>query len=332
MTKILPIAGLMIAAGITAAMLPQVISGTTDPEIGRCSFTFSYQLSLEKIPSEARELEIWIPLPPSDENQVVAKYSITTDLAHETYTDPDFGNSILHFNLEDQIPSQISVRLDFDVSRIESNLYPARRKAGWPASESDLARFLAPSELVPIGGRIAEEAAGVVDKTLPKLKQVRALYDHLFQTMKYDKSGEGWGRGDALYACDVRRGNCTDIHSLFIGMTRSLGIPARFVIGFPLPIEQAKASVGGYHCWAEFYIDDMGWVSVDISEAIKHPDRRDYYFGRLDPNRITFTTGRDIKLNTRRGQQKLNYFIYPFVLVDGQPFAGATYSFAFARK
>jgi hypothetical protein len=71
---------------------------------------------------------------------------------------------------------------------------------------------------------------------------------------------------------------------------------------------------------------------VDISEAIKHPDRRDYYFGRLDANRITFTTGRDIKLNTRRGQQKLNYFIYPFVLVDGEPFAGATYSFAFARK
>jgi transglutaminase-like putative cysteine protease len=44
--------------------------------------------------------------------------------------------------------------------------------------------------------------------------------------MRYDKTGTGWGRGDVLYACDAKKGNCTDFHSLFIAMARSQGIPA----------------------------------------------------------------------------------------------------------
>src|SRR5260221_1440440 len=52
-------------------------------------------------------------------------------------------------------------------------------------------------------------------------------------TMRYDKSGEGWGRGDEMWACDSKRGNCTDFHSVLIGMMRSSGIPARFEIGVP---------------------------------------------------------------------------------------------------
>jgi len=49
--------------------------------------------------------------------------------------------------------------------------------------------------------------------------------------MRYDKSGIGWGRGDAVYACDAKTGNCSDFHSYFIALARSIGIPARFAIG-----------------------------------------------------------------------------------------------------
>ncbi len=63
------------------------------------------------------------------------------------------------------------------------------------------------------------------------------------------------------------------------------GIPARFEIGFPVP-GAAEGAIPGYHCWAEFFLDGVGWVPVDISEAWKDPKKHDYFFGTLDADRV----------------------------------------------
>ena len=39
--------------------------------------------------------------------------------------------------------------------------------------------------------------------------------------MRYIECGEGWGKGDAVYACDAGTGNCTDFHSYLIALARS---------------------------------------------------------------------------------------------------------------
>ena len=107
-------------------------------------------------------------------------------------------------------------------------------------------------------------------------------------------------------------------------MARASGIPARFEIGFPLKAELETGSVDGYHCWAEFYIDGKGWIPVDSSEAQKNPDRHEYYFGSLDPNRVEFTKGRDLVLNPPQKGEPLNYFVYPYVEFDGKPLKDKT--------
>jgi len=147
--------------------------------------------------------------------------------------------------------------------------------------------------------------------------------------MRYDKSGEGWGRGDALWACTSKRGNCTDFHSLLIGMMRASGIPARFEIGFPLPEGKTEGDIPGYHCWAEFYLNGVGWVPVDASEAWKNPAKRDYFFGAHDPNRVFFTYGRDISLSSEQKGDPLNYFIYPYAEANGQPLQNLQTHFSF---
>jgi transglutaminase-like putative cysteine protease len=147
--------------------------------------------------------------------------------------------------------------------------------------------------------------------------------------MRYDKTGEGWGRGDAVWACTSKRGNCTDFHSLFIGMMRSSGIPARFEIGFPLPDGKTEGDIGGYHCWAEFYLAGIGWVPVDASEAWKKPAKRDFFFGAHDTNRVFFTYGRDIRLSPDQKGDPLNYFIYPYAETNGQPVKNLQTHFSF---
>jgi transglutaminase-like putative cysteine protease len=184
--------------------------------------------------------------------------------------------------------------------------------------------------LVPITGLPADLAAKVTQGKTQPLDKARAIYDYVFATMKYDKTGTGWGYGDVLYACDAKKGNCTDFHSLFIAMARSQGIPARFEIGFPLPPDKHSAEIAGYHCWSDFYIDGKGWIPVDISEAWKHQEKRDYFFGSHDVNRVQFSTGRDLRLTPPPDGKPLNYFVYPYVEVDGQEYPNVSLAFSFA--
>ena len=128
--------------------------------------------------------------------------------------------------------------------------------------------------------------------------------------------------------CDAKHGNCTDFHSLFISLARAEGIPARFEIGFPVP-GGAEGTIPGYHCWAEFFVNGVGWVPVDISEAWKDPKKHDYFFGALDANRVQFTIGRDLTLQPKQDGGPLNYFIYPYVEVDGKPFDGIEKRFSY---
>lgn len=172
--------------------------------------------------------------------------------------------------------------------------------------------------------RVTAQAGATTD-----LDKARAIYNHVVSTVKYDKSGQGWGRGDIYYACDARRGNCTDFHALFIGYCRALGIPARFSIGFPLPAERGQGEVKGYHCWAEFYTKQTGWVPIDASEAAKNPDKREYFFGHHDENRVELTRGRDLTLTPRQQAEPLNYFVYPYAEADGQPFTSLSNQFRY---
>jgi transglutaminase-like putative cysteine protease len=162
------------------------------------------------------------------------------------------------------------------------------------------------------------------------LDRARALYDYTFTTMRYDKSGTGWGRGDAEWACDAKRGNCTDFHSLFASMARSQKIPTRFEIGFPLPQGKNSSEIPGYHCWAEFYDPQNGWVPIDISEAWKHPEKKDYFFGAHDVNRVQFSVGRDLLLSPQQKGEPLNYFVYPYVEIAGKKWENVANAFSFS--
>jgi len=190
-------------------------------------------------------------------------------------------------------------------------------------------RFIQPDSLIPTDGRIKQLAVEVTGSQSGAIAKAKAIYDYLVTNMRYDTTGSGWGRGDAEWAFDTRRGKCTDFHSLFIAMLRAEGIPAHFEIGFPLPENKDKGDFSGYHCWAIFYTPKSGWIPVDISEAWKAKQKQEYFFGSVDANRIRLTTGRDIILSPKQHGPALNYFVYPYVEVDGEAYDKLDKQFSF---
>jgi transglutaminase-like putative cysteine protease len=264
----------------------------------------------------AKKFEAWIPLPRDDAFQQIRDLKIETPVHFEIVDQGSNGNRIAHLEASAPLQTSVPVTMTFATTRREeaANMVAAARDLPEP-TDGHFAAYLEPNRLVPLTGRIAQVSANLAETDVTSLQQARVEYEYVTSVMKYDKSGTGWGRGDALYACDVRRGNCTDFHSLFIGLARARGIPARFTIGFP--IGSAKSGdVPGYHCWAEFYSGGV-WVPVDASEASKHPDRHDYYFGHLDAARVAFTMGRDLELKPPQKGEPLNYLIYPYAEIDG---------------
>ena len=320
----------MLRRVLLPLLLFAVIAASAAAEDTR-HFTFRYEFTVRNVTPGGR-VRIWIPLAHSDQFQSVKILSKTGDLALKQTRESENGNEMLHASEEKASKGEYHFAVEYDVVRNE-RVVPLSGSAHLKVaalSESERKRDLAPDRLVPVTGLPAEIAIKEVAGQSTDLGRTRALYEYVFRTMKYDKSGTGWGRGDTLWACDSKRGNCTDFHSLFISMARSQKIPARYEMGFSIPTDKHSGEVAGYHCWADFYAQSVGWVPVDISEAWKHPEKHDYFFGAHDVNRVQFTMGRDITLTPPQQSQPLNYFVFPYVEVNGKEFSNVAMSNSFA--
>jgi transglutaminase-like putative cysteine protease len=305
-------------------LLPIVFAVTAQAEDSR-HFTFRYEFTVRNI-TPGQRVRIWAPLAHSDQFQTVKVVSTTGDLPLKQTREREYGNEMLYGAEEKATKAEYHFAVEYDVVRNERvvPLSGTAHAAAAKLPERERKRFLEPDRLVPVTGLPAEIAAKEVAGSSTDLDRARAIYEYVFRTMKYDKSGTGWGRGDTLWACDSKRGNCTDFHSLFISMARSQKIPARYEMGFSIPTDKHSGEVPGYHCWADFYLKGTGWVPVDISEAWKHPEKHDYFFGAHDVHRVQFSVGRDITLSPPQQGEPLNYFVFPYVEVDGREFSNVS--------
>jgi transglutaminase-like putative cysteine protease len=277
------------------------------------TFRATYTATINGIPEGTKEVTVWVPLPTSKGPQAVRDLAIDSPYEWVRHRDAVYGNEYAVAKIANP-PQDLTVPVRFTAVRQEAEFgHPYDTKA----TARDRERELAANKLVTLSPRVRKLAEELTAGKKGTIEQARAIYDYLVVTMKYDKTIPGWGKGDTERACDIKAGNCTDFHSLFISLARAKGIPARFVIGFPLTAKDGL--VKGYHCWAEFW-DGKAWIPVDASEASKSSDPkvRAFLFGNLDADRVQFTMGRDLVLKPKTSEP-LNYFIYPHAEVAGQP-------------
>ncbi len=284
----------------------------------RDKFEFFYRVTLPEIPDSAR---MWLPLPTTDSFQTVEVKSIRAPGTQSVLQEHEHDNRILFLELGPEDSTEI-VEIRFEVQRVEKTVYSAQT----PLSRN----YLDPEILVPGNETFSDIAKEVVEGKKSDLVRARALYDHVIDRMRYIKHGDGWGRGDAVYACDVRTGNCTDFHSYFIALARAVDIPARFAIGAAIPSERNEGGIDGYHCWAEFFADGKWWP-VDISEGDKYSSLATYYFGHHPANRFEMSRGRDLVVEPGPRSGPINFLAYPVLEVDGRT-TKAKVEFSFKRS
>ena len=273
---------------------------------GDDAFEFTYQATL---PTMAEPAKMWIPIPTDDQFQEITMNRIEIPGEHQILTEEKFGNQILYVELQPEDSGKTMV-LHFDVKRQEKAVF---------VDDTKPELYLLAETMVPLNEKFKTIARNALkDKNGGDLVRARALYDHTIDSMKYAKFGSGWGQGNANFACDSARGNCTDYHSYFIALCRASNIPARFAIGAAVPSSRDNGGVNGYHCWAEFYAEGKWWP-VDISEADKYAALATYYFGHNPANRVEFSRGRDLIVEPGPESGPINFLAYPLLEVGGKP-------------
>lgn len=299
--------------------------------------TFQYRFKVKGLnpPGDTEKdlVRVWLPCPQNTDCQEIKRLTATAPGEISENEETKYGNRFLYFQTKIPETGEFEVDIPYEVTRHE-----VLRKSATPADPSaerlddvKRARFLGNDKMVPTSGKPLGLLASV-ELSNDKLSLARQLYDIVDDHAVYKKEGTGWGRGDTNWVCDSGYGNCTDFHSLFMSLARSQGLPTRFEIGFSIPTDKTEGPIAGYHCWAWFYLDERGWIPVDISEADKHPEMKEYYFGDLTADRVMFSTGRDLELVPKSDQPALNFFIYPYIEVGGKTLEKDNIELRFAFK
>lgn len=298
---------------------PQAAKPAAEAKVRK--FVFNYRFSvkdLKRTGNAKKDLvRVWMPSPSSSECQEVKQLDATAPAKLAEHKEARYGNRLLYLEMVIPEDGKFTVEVPYEVTRKEVLKANSTDKDMEQLDEAMRTQLLAADKLVPVSGKPLDMLEKVVLKKEP-LALARQLYNIVDEHVVYKKEGTGWGRGDTNWVCDSGFGNCTDFHSLFISLARSQGLPSRFEIGFSIPTDVKKGPITGYHCWAWFHLEERGWIPVDISEADKHPELKEYYFGNLTADRVMFSIGRDLELTPRAMHEPLNFFVFPHIEVDGE--------------
>lgn len=119
----------------------------------------------------------------------------------------------------------------------------------------------------PLLRRLAKSAPDASGGDLARLHAIAGLVRDAIQ---YEP---GWTDVDTKAEDALERGHgvCQDHAHVFIAAARLLGYPARYAGGYLMMNDRIHQDAG--HAWAEVYVEGLGWVGFDISNAIS-PDSR----------------------------------------------------------
>jgi len=171
------------------------------------------------------------------------------------------------------------------------------------------------------------------------VEKARALYRWVITNAHREPKVRGCGTGDIRTMLETGNlgGKCADLNALFVGLCRSIGIPARDLYGLRLApsafgyreLSGNPANLkGAQHCRAEVWLRGHGWVAMDPADVLKvmrqetpewikdagHPlvapvDKA--LFGSWEGNWLAYNAGHDVTLPGGAGKGTLPFLMYP---------------------
>ncbi len=174
-----------------------------------------------------------------------------------------------------RVPNTVDVRLSC-LAKSRTHLKTLGTGAPFPASYgAEFADYLKSTEQVQANEpRIKQLAAELTRGVKTEYDAVQRIISWVVDNVRYVTPPV---RYDAVYALESGKGNCQNYSHLSAALLRSLGIPARIVVGVtlnePYNIAWQKGVLTfkmgqGRHSWIEVWFPDLGWVPFDPQNSV----------------------------------------------------------------
>jgi transglutaminase-like putative cysteine protease len=213
----------------------------------------------------------------------------------------EYGNQYAEFDFKDLEPgTSAKISIVYEVTVNEMNFDPGQCTGDLP-DESNQPELHIESN----NPQIVSLADELTTPDSTACEQVRAFYDHLGNDLVYSFNGEDWGAQAALGKMGA---DCTEYSSLLIALSRSRGIPARYVEGLLFLEENISTLARQEHAWVEVFFPGVGWAPIDPTLG-RSPLTREQHFARYSPNHIIVTNGRNP--STLRGASYWSHLYWP---------------------
>lgn len=227
---------------------------------------------------------------------------------------------------------------------LTSQIQTQNRAVNWAQKQDVVAdaatvqQWTRPTSLLPTDGIVRKTAQEAAQGASTDIEKAQKIYDWIVANTFREPKVRGCGEGDIKTMLETGNlgGKCADLNALFVGMCRSLGIPARDVYGLRVaPSAFGYRELGGnpvslkgaQHCRAEVFLKGYGWVGMDPADVakvmrmetpqwIKSPKDpivapvNKALFGSWEGNWMAYNTAHDLSLPHTKGP-KLGFFMYP---------------------
>jgi len=130
--------------------------------------------------------------------------------------------------------------------------------------------YLRSTPLTKAGKSTRAIASSVKADDVDHVARLHALMHAIEADVRYE-TGQTGVLTTAEEAAAAGQGVCQDHTHIFVTCARLLGYPARYVSGYLMMNDRVQQDAS--HAWAEAYVEGLGWVGFDVSNAIS-PDER----------------------------------------------------------
>lgn len=151
-----------------------------------------------------------------------------------------------------------------------------RRRNGYAFTVDDIRAYreavyrdyLEGPELSPEARLCLQEMTKGVGTEMEKLRAIeRGLAALTYTRTPGDLPEQVTGAGEFLdhFLLESKKGYCTYFATAFVLLARAEGIPARYVQGYCVPLNQGRIAVysGMAHAWPEAYLEGVGWIPFE---------------------------------------------------------------------
>lgn len=257
----------------------------------RRGYQIEYGMQLSNVVADpSGTIDVWMPALSSN----LSQRNIERVLNPKPLWDDFHGLMRYHFSdFKPDTTYSIDITYYFDRYAIETKIDPSRVPTDYDRDRELYRVYTTADPLVPASNPvIASTARSIVGSEKNPYFKALAIYDYLIDKLHYDATAAS---GSLLETLKSGNADAYDYALLFSALARSVDVPARPVAGYI--VFGDKQTTRFY--WAEFYIQNFGWVPVDpvLGSGVKFgdfpsvADPRTYYFGDIDNQHIAFTRG-----------------------------------------